>query len=287
MGKTAARCRPWGLGLFVQKRNRNLLEAAGTTLVLIHHQAVYNIRMNDRHAVMGLVSAVFQSVMLVAGFLLMYVIAGVRSSPLRGDFLIFIMTGVFLFGSHVAATGAVSGSGAHGSGMTKHAPLNTAVLIGGAALASLYKQVLACFAILWVYHVLVTPVTLESWVGCLMMLLLAWGSGCAVGMVFLAVRPWWPKGAGVATAVYQRLNMVASGKMFVANTLPTAMFPYFAWNPLFHIIDQSRGYAFINYTPHRTSLGYALVFTICALMLGLMLDFVTRQRISLSWSAGK
>lgn len=42
--------------------------------------------------------------------------------------------------------------------------------------------------------------------------------------------------------------MIASGKMFVANTLPNFMLAMFDWNPLLYTIDQARGFAFINYT---------------------------------------
>lgn len=273
--------------MFVQRKNRNLLQAAFTTLALIHHQTVYNIRMNDRNAVVGLLIAIFQSSFMSLAFFAMYYILGVRASPVRGDFMIFILTGIFIFMTHVAAAGAVSGSGALTSGMTKHAPLNTAVLISGAALASLYKQMLSCLVILGFYHAAINPVELESWTGCLAMLILAWLSGCGMGMVFLSLRPWWPKGAKIITMIYQRVNMVASGKMFLANTIPTMMLPYFAWNPLFHIIDQTRGFAFVNYMPQRTSLTYVLWFTAAVMMVGLMAEFVTRNRVSLSWSAGQ
>ncbi len=75
--------------------------------------------------------------------------------------------------------------------------------------------------------------------------------------------------------------------MFVANTLPTFMLPYFEWNPLFHIIDQMRGYAFINYVPHNSSLAYPVYFTLTVAMIGLMLEFFTRNSVSESWSAGR
>jgi ABC-type polysaccharide/polyol phosphate export permease len=32
----------------------------------------------------------------------------------------------------------------------------------------------------------------------------------------------------------------------------------FIWNPLFHIIDQARGFVFINYNPHYTSISYPI-----------------------------
>ncbi|WP_372886463.1 ABC transporter permease, partial [Shimia sp.] len=106
-----------------------------------------------------------------------------------------------------------------------------------------------------------------------------------IGMVLLALKPWFPGFVGILTTVYQRANMIASGKMFVANTLPTFMLNMFDWNPLFHSIDQSRGFAFINYAPRNTSIEYPLLFGVVFLMLGLMGEFYTRRRASLSWSA--
>ena len=75
------------------------------------------------------------------------------------------------------------------------------------------------------------------------MVVLAWMSGIAVGLVFMAAKPWAPGPIGLLSMVYQRANMVASGKMFVANSLPPFMLSMFDWNPLFHIIDQTRGFA--------------------------------------------
>ena len=81
--------------------------------------------------------------------------------------------------------------------------------------------------------------------------------------------------------------MIASGKMFVANTMPTFLLSMFDWNPLFHIIDQTRGFVFINYVPRNSNLEYPFYFTLAMLMIGLMAEFVTRNSVSLSWSAGR
>jgi ABC-type polysaccharide/polyol phosphate export permease len=54
--------------------------------------------------------------------------------------------------------------------------------------------------------------------------------------------------------------MVASGKMFVANSLPGSVLVMFTWNPLFHVIDQARGFAFIDYQPRNSDLFYPLYF---------------------------
>ena len=79
--------------------------------------------------------------------------------------------------------------------------------------------------------------------------------------------------------------MIASGKMFVANTLPPSILVMFDWNPLFHTIDQARGYTFINYFPNNSSASYPFYVALACLMLGLMGEFYTRKHASVSWTA--
>ena len=79
--------------------------------------------------------------------------------------------------------------------------------------------------------------------------------------------------------------MLASRKMFVANTLPSFMLAMFDWNPLFHAIDQARGFAFINYNPRYSNWEYAFWVAIVLIMIGLMGEFYTRKHASLSWNA--
>ena len=117
------------------------------------------------------------------------------------------------------------------------------------------------------------------------MFLLAWASGCAIGLVLLAAKPWVPGVVRIASTIYTRANMIASGKMFVANTLPSSMLAMFDWNPLFHTIDQARGFSFINYYPHNSTILYPIKLTIVMLLIGMMGEFVTRRSASLSWTA--
>ena len=270
--------------MFIQRQNRNMLQAAGATLGLVYHQTVYNLRTDHRNAVVGLLLTIGQTLIFMGAFLALFMIVGVRTSPLRGDFFLYIMSGIFLFMTHVRTVAAVSMAAGIG-GLARHEPLSPAVLIAAAALAALYRQAVSVMAILWTYHVLVKPVEIENPVGALAMLLLAWFSGCSMGVVFMALKPWMPKGAAMLSMMYQRINMFASGKMFVANMLPPMLLPWFAWNPLFHTIDQMRGFIFINYTPQKTDPLYALWFSLAALMVGLLISFSTRKHESLSWGA--
>ena len=74
--------------------------------------------------------------------------------------------------------------------------------------------------------------------------------------------------------------MIASGKIFVANTLPNFMISMFSWNPLLHIIDQARAFTFINYSPHKTSFWYPIIFGVALIVIGLMGEFYTRKHVS-------
>ena len=116
---------------------------------------------------------------------------------------------------------------------------------------------------------------------------LAWLTGVGVGMIFLALRPWFPSFVSIGSQIYNRANMIASGKMFVANSLPSFMLAFFDWNPLFHIIDQARGFVFINYNPHYTNYEYPIIVAVVLILLGLMGEFYARKNASLSREASR
>jgi ABC-type polysaccharide/polyol phosphate export permease len=81
--------------------------------------------------------------------------------------------------------------------------------------------------------------------------------------------------------------MIASGKMFLANTLPASMIALFDWNPLFHAIDQARGFVFLHYTPMNSEIAYPIILSVVLLLIGLMAEFFSRQHASVSWFAGR
>ncbi|MBU12747.1 MAG: hypothetical protein CML59_08590 [Rhodobacteraceae bacterium] len=145
-------------------------------------------------------------------------------------------------------------------------------------MGSFYMQLLSIIVILGFYYLAFTPFVIEQPLGAFMMFVLAWFSGCAIGLVIYALKPWAPDMVMLVQTVFQRLNMVASGKMFVANSLPGSVLVMFTWNPLFHVIDQARGFAFINYQPRNSDLFYPLYFSLGLLMLGFIREYYTRQR---------
>lgn len=276
-----------GRGMFRVETSKTRIGGAFALLELTYHATVRNVRKSHGNAVIGLLMNIFQTVMMVVIFYVMFDLLNLRRSAIRGDFLLYVMSGIFMFMTHTKTVGAVAGAEGPTSPMMKHAPMNTIVSICSAALAALYTQVLSAAIVLYFYHAAMTPITIYDPVGTMGIFLLAWFSGVGVGMVFLALKPWAPEVVTIMTTVYQRVNMIASGKMFVVNMLPTSMISLFDWNPLFHVIDQGRGMIFINYHPHWTSISYPVYLALACLMIGLMGEFYTRRHASISWGAGR
>lgn len=273
--------------MFQPQLRKTPVSSAFSMLELIFHASVRSIRKSHGNAVVGLIISIVQSLMMVLIFYVMLTLLGGRQSAIRGDFLLYIMSGVFMFMTHTKTLQAVQSSDGPTSTMMKHSPMNTIVSISSAALGALYQQVLSAGVILFFYNTMFARITIDDPVGTMGMFLLSWASGIAVGMVFKAVTPWQPEFFGILTMIYSRANMIASGKMFVANTMPTSKLAYFDWNPLFHTIDQGRGYIFLNYFPHYSSVSYPLIVTAVLMVIGLMGEHYTRKHASASWSAGR
>lgn len=271
--------------MFQQSKRTSNFSSALTIAELIYHSVARKIRKTHGNAFMSLFMNMLQVVIFVMAFYVMFSVLGLRKTALRGDFLLYLMSGVFLYMTQIKTIGAVVGSEGPTSPMMLHAPMNTVIAIAAGALSALYIQVLSLILILFVYYVGFKHFTIEQPAEAFGMILLAWFSGLGLGMCLLAAKPWWPTPVRIITMVYQRANMIASGKMFVANSLPTFMLNMFDWNPLFHCIDQSRGFVFINYVPRNTSVMYPFYFGLVFLMIGLMGEFYTRRHSSASWSA--
>jgi ABC-type polysaccharide/polyol phosphate export permease len=254
-------------------------------LELIFHASVRSVRKQHGNAVIGLLMNIVQAVLMVAIMVFIMNLMGARSAAIRGDFVLYIMSGVFNFGIHAKTLSAVSKSDGPTSAMMQHAPMNTIVAIASAALGALYLQTMSSCVILLFYHTLMSPITIFDPVPALGLYMLSWLSGIGVGMIFKAANPWQPELFGILTSVYARANMVFSGKMFLANNMPYSRLHYYIWNPLFHSIDQSRGYIFENYHPHKTSIEYVVWVTFVLIILGLMGENFTKKHVSASWSS--
>lgn len=273
--------------MFQQSTKPSAISSALSMSEVVFHSIVRSIRSKHNNAFMALGLNLMQTLLMVLAFYMMFSVLSLRGSAVRGDFLLYVMSGIFLFITHTKTISAVANTEGPSSPMMQHAPMNTVVAILSAAIGSLYIQVMSLFVILFIYHVAFTPVHIEEPIPAFGMLLLSWISGAGIGLILLVLKPWAPNLVSIITTVYQRANMIASGKMFLANTMPSFMLSMFDWNPLFHCIDQARGYVFVNYNPHFSNWEYAAWVTLVLIMIGLMGEFYTRRHVSLSWSASR
>jgi ABC-type polysaccharide/polyol phosphate export permease len=271
--------------MFHATTNKSNLALAWGLLELIYHSAVRHVRKSHGNAVVGLLMTISQSVIMLAVLVIMMDFLGMRRNAVRGDFVLYMMTGVFNYGIYSAALGAVAKSEGPTSAMMKHSPMNPIVAIGSAALSTLYTQTISAAAILFFYHTLWTPITIHEPRYVVGMFLLSWASGIGTGMIFRAATPWQPELVGTLTNFYSRINMIFSGKMMLANSTPGFILSMYTWNPLFHTIDQTRGFMFENYHPFHSSVAYPLYVTLVLIVLGLMLEHYSNRHISLSWGA--
>jgi ABC-type polysaccharide/polyol phosphate export permease len=273
--------------MFKRKVSRTKLQAASELWSVIYHLTARNIRGGGRSAVYSVLSSIGIAVllMILMAALMVYGFR-IRSSPIRGDFLLYIMTGILLFTMHVRTFKSVAGAGGETAGTMKHAQASTPAQLFSGALAALYTQILTILLILLVYDLVWEPLHISQPIGALSMVVLSWFTAVCIGIVFLALTPWSPGVMQRMQQIYVRANFIASGKMFLGNSLSEAALPFFDWNPLFHIIDQTRGFVFVNYFPRNTNTIYPLYFALVALVIGMMIEFVTRRNASASWGKG-
>ena len=100
---------------------------------LIYHSTVRDIRKGHRNALAGLLMNILQTVIMLATFWAMFWIFGARGSAIRGDYLLYLLSGIFLYMVHTKAMGAMVRAEGSTSPMMHHAPLNTTVTMAAAA----------------------------------------------------------------------------------------------------------------------------------------------------------
>ena len=273
--------------MFGKVAPKSKFQSALNILELIYHSIVRSVRLTHGNAILALLLNMMQAAVMLAMFYIMMIVLGMRTSAIRGDFMLYIMSGIFLYMTHIKTVNAVAGSEGPSSGMMQHAPMNTFISMFSTALSMLYLQTLTMFTLLFLYFMLWTRFEVDQPIQAYGTFLVAWFSGASIGLVLLAVKPWYPVPVGIITTVYTRASMIASGKMFVANAMPGYMRDLFDWHPLFHVIDQCRGFVFINYTPHHSNIMYSIALSLIMITIGLLGEFYTRQHVSRSWTAGR
>ena len=65
---------------------------------------------SGRNAVLGLIGSMMQTVIFIMAFYCMFQLMGVRSSPIKGDYMLYIISGIAMLMTHNTAVQAVAGA---------------------------------------------------------------------------------------------------------------------------------------------------------------------------------
>ncbi|MEM1161602.1 MAG: ABC transporter permease [Pseudomonadota bacterium] len=252
-------------------------------LALVYSLVVRDLRTEHKNAALGILISVAQP--LVAGIIFYTFISlmGGRAGQVRGDHLTFVLIGFILFFVHIRTVAAVAG--ALRQDMMNHQRLSPFLMVCVKAISSFYKNTFALLIMLVANYLLRDVWEMQDPYRFVSAYFWAWFGGIGVGILFLAAVRYFTWGALLQTT-YVRIMFFTSGKFFVANSMPGFLRPYMDWNPMFHLLDQGRSAAFLNYTARTTNMDYPILVYVVLLVIGMLVEAYVRRNYSASQMPG-
>ncbi|MFK7943336.1 MAG: ABC transporter permease [Paracoccaceae bacterium] len=251
---------------------------------LVYSLVVRDLRTEHKNAALGILISVAQP--LVAGLIFyafMELMGGAGGGQVRGDKMTFVLLGFVIFFMHIRTVTAVTQ--ALREDMLNHQRMSPFLLICVKAISSAYKLILAVLILFVLNYLLRDVYEMQNLLLFLSVMFWCWVGGIAVGIVFLAAVRYLTWGALLQTA-YIRIMFFTSGKFFVANGMPGFLRPFMDWNPLFHLLDQGRAAAFVNYTARTTDMTYPVTVYLIVLVIAMLIEHYVRTNYSQSHMPG-
>ena len=230
---------------------------------------------------MGFIKALLENVfmfVLMMGFMLLMRGVGAK---IRGEFGFFVLTGIALFMLHNKVFQAVS-SMSKGDPMMPVLSISRGMMICGSILHVVYMQTCVTAIFFAVMCIIYQTIPVQDWSGIAYcyVLVIAWS--IAVGLFFLSIQPLAPVIIPKIAQMYRRIGMITSGKMIPGNMMGMMgrFHGIFIMNPLFHLIDQTRGFTFQHYNPFISSLTYPIEATAGLLVISAVTYFAIQKYTS-------
>ncbi len=201
---------------------------------------------------LSLINYAFSFVMIMA---VMMLLRGGFGVSIRGEFGLYILSGVSLFLIHNKILSELSGPEKNRSLMPVLA-VSPGIMITGALLHTIYMQIMIMMlfsAGIWVYY---GGFTIEYPMYAFWIFILCCLWSISMGLCVYSIVPVYRPVFSKLVQAYRRIGVVTSGKMIPGNLMTGSFHGLFAWNPLYHCIDQFRGAIFVNYTPFNSNIRY-------------------------------
>ena len=106
-----------------------------------------------------------QTVIFIMTFYFMFQLMGARSSPFKGNYMLYIISGIAMFMVHNTTVQAVAGAEGPTSGMMQHAPMHTILRHAWQRCKALYQQTITTRKICSIYHLTVNPLEIFNPIG--------------------------------------------------------------------------------------------------------------------------
>lgn len=252
-------------------------------LMLVYTLTVRDLRAEHKNAALGILISIAQPLIIGLVFYFFMVVIGGRPGKIRGDDLTFVILGFVLFYMHIRTLAPVSGS--LNRALMNHQRLSLFLMICVKATGAAYKHTLAVIVMLAMNYLFRDVYAMQDIGQFVTACFFCWLSGAAIGAIFIGLNYYVSWGPVVQTA-YVRIMFFTSGKFFVANALPSRFRQFMDWNPLFHLIDQGRDAAFVNYTARTTSMEYPIIITLALVVLAMLVENWVRVHYSASQVPG-
>ena len=231
---------------------------------------VRGLRETGGAGVLGFLRGVLMALVFCIAFYIIMSFFGLAGLTVRGDMMVFILIGVgFFFAMKFTMVAAMSAMRKSGP-LTQHPHVSPLLFVYADSLGIFYNWFLAIVVIFLGNSLYTGKMELAEPIMFFPIFFLCWLTGVGLGMVIgylLAVFSW----AMILKRVMFKVIFFTSGKFTNANVLPRDMLEIMSWNPLFHLIDQMREAAFVNYTAHHTNMVYPTIFCFALLLLGHLL----------------
>lgn len=258
--------------------NATLLNGALNYGFLIWALIVRNLREASGGAAVGFLRGILMALAFCLAFYFLMTYFGLTGLTVRGDLMVFILIGVgFFFAMKFTMTEAMRAMQSSWN-MAAHPHLSPILFVYANSLSMGYNWFVA-IVVIFIGNSLVTgEFELQKPIMFFPIFFLCWLTGMGIGMLlgFLMFFFSWFM---MVKRILFKLMFFTSGKFTNANLIPADVLPMFLWNPLFHLIDQMRDAAFVNYTAHHTNLVYPTICCFAILALGhILYDYMLRIR---------
>ena len=87
--------------MFEARRRRSNFEVIASLAELTYISAVRKVRQGHANAIIGLLMSILQAVLFVAAFYMMFALLGLRGASVRGNFILYLLSGIYLYLTHI------------------------------------------------------------------------------------------------------------------------------------------------------------------------------------------